>query len=35
MRFELRSLGSGVERFTSGLPVPVAATVYDLVVYLG
>ena len=25
----------GVERFTSGLPVPVAASVYDLVVYLG
>ena len=35
MRFELRSPRFGVERFTSGLPVPVAAIVYDLVVHLG
>ena len=35
MRLELRSLRSGVEHFNTGLPVSVAAGVYDLVVYLG
>ena len=35
MRLELRSPNIGVEQFTTGLPVSVAAGVYDLVVYLG
>ena len=35
MRFELGIARFGVQHFTSGLPVPVAAGVYDLVVYLG
>ena len=35
MRFELGIARFVVERFTSGLPVSVAAGVYDLVVYLG
>ena len=35
MRFELKIAKIGVEHFTSGLPMPVAAVVYNLVVYLG
>ena len=35
MRLELRSPRFGVERSTSGLPMPVVSSVYDLVVYLG
>ena len=35
MRFELGIARFGVQHFTSGLPVSVAAGVYDLVVYLG
>ena len=35
MRFELGIARFGVQHFTSGLPVSVAAGLYDLVVYLG
>ena len=35
MRFELGIARFGARHFTIGLPVSVAAGVYDLVVYLG